>query len=273
MYINSQWRILTVGDGDLSFSSSLLQHHNPRHLTASVYDDYDTLANKYGDEYYQELKKRDCKVLTGFDITKPESWGELKPNSFDVVIFQFPLIPSFRSQEEFQEQCAAIGINAMNRQLLRTFLINAFKHYLDPQGAQLAFITSKDVKPYREWSIETSLTVGTDINYLGSMPFDIERFPGYKVRNVDRDKHVRETQGITYVWSLESSIADLQDSAELQGVVSMPYYLGEGYCSLCRTGPFASERDKLEHEQAKKHRTTLGYEQRWLDHIAVSEPV
>jgi hypothetical protein len=58
MYINPDWRILTVGDGDLSFSASLMAHHKPRSLTATIFDSRATLMRKYGDdENYQRLKK------------------------------------------------------------------------------------------------------------------------------------------------------------------------------------------------------------------------
>jgi len=53
MYINPNWRILTIGDGDLSFSNALLQHYAPTQLTATIYDPLATLENKYGDDFYK----------------------------------------------------------------------------------------------------------------------------------------------------------------------------------------------------------------------------
>ena len=262
MYIDPQWRILTIGDGDLSFSASLLKHHKPLQLTATIYDDLAELSQKYGDEHYQELL-HDCSVLTGFDVTQTDSWDGLAKNSFDLVIFQFPLLPGFNSREEFEQKCGGFGLNTLNRALLRTFLLNSVEHFLDPNGAGLCYITSKDVKPYREWSIETSLIQDTELHYHGSMPFDLERFPGYRIRNVDRDKHVKDTRGITYVWSpkAENLLGDRLSKAK---------YLNEGYCALCRTGPFASDRDKQEHEQARKHQQMLDYEQQWQDYLYVA---
>jgi hypothetical protein len=37
----------------------------------------------------------------------------------------------------------------------------------------------------------------TSLSYVGKMAFNISEFPGYKIRNVDRDKHVKDTQGFT----------------------------------------------------------------------------
>ena len=36
--------------------------------------------------------------------------------------------------------------NTLNRSLLRQFLVHAFQYFLDPHGANLAFITSKGCK-------------------------------------------------------------------------------------------------------------------------------
>ena len=118
MIIDKTWRVLTVGDGDLSFSASLLTHHQPASLTATVLDTSEVLLSKYAHNDYQTLLKQNCPVLCEFDVTNPESWSQLTANSFDVVIFQFPLIPAFKSQAEFQEKCKEVHINTLNSQYL-----------------------------------------------------------------------------------------------------------------------------------------------------------
>lgn len=261
MYIDPQWRILTVGDGDLSFSNALFQHHNPRHLTATIYDSLDTLQAKYGDEFHQQLLTAHCPVLTQFDITEPQSWSTVSKLSFDLVIFQFPLVPGFASQQEFNEKCAGIGINTLNRRLLRQFLINASKLLLDPQGPQLCYITSKDVKPYCEWNIENSLVLNTDINYLGEMNFDIGNFPGYRIRNVDRDKHVKDTKGITYVWSPRPTT---QVNQTLSSQLTQQPTLDGDCCHYCQAGPFTSAQHKQAHLSSRKHLRMQDFEQQWL---------
>jgi len=260
MIINKKWRILTIGDGDLSFSNALLKSHHPASLTATIYDSQATLTKKYGDHFYQLLKDKNIPVLFEFDVCNKNSWAGLAKHSFDVVIFQFPLLPAFSSFNEYQQRCATVNPNILNRRLLRTFLLNSFAHFLDPNGQQLCFITSKDVNPYRQWNIENSLHLQTDIHYLGSTPFKINRFPGYKVRNVDRDKHVKDTKGVTYVWSpqKEHSISDKL----------LPFqYKGENYCSACRAGPFSTEQDAIEHKRSRKHLQMMEYENLWLNDL------
>ena len=256
MIINKEWRVLTVGDGDLSFSASLLTHHQPANLTASVLDTSATLLAKYAHNDYQTLLNKHCTVLCEFDVMDPSSWTQLNKHSFDLIIFQFPLIPAFKSHQEFKEKCKEVHINTLNRQLLRAFLIHSFEHFLDPEGARLCYITSKDVKPYKEWNIEHALNMNTDIEYLGWQKFDITAFPGYKVRNVDRDKHVKDTKGIIYAWS---------DNKQhpLKQQLNEALYQGEEYCSLCATGPYNNEQDKLKHNTTRKHLNMINYERMW----------
>ena len=174
MIINSNSRILTIGDGDLSFSASLLKNYQPKQITATIFDNVKQLSLKYGDEHYQTLIKGRCDVITEFDVTNRKSWGELKLHLYDVVIFQFPLIPAFTTKQEYQDSCRLFSKNTLNRRLLRLYLLNCFKYFLAEQGANLAFITSKSVKPYRQWNIESSLIMGSDINFIGRVYFDIK---------------------------------------------------------------------------------------------------
>ena len=268
MFIKPNWRILTIGDGDLSFSASLLNHHKPKKLTATVFDSLDTLTSKYDNYAYQNLIKNDCEVLLSFDVTNKATWSDLNLHSYDLVIFQFPLVPAFESEAEFHQKCKQnnLSVNTLNRHLLRTFLIHSFDQFLDPKGENLSYITSKDVKPYREWDIETALLIGLEnqkktINYLGQMNFDINAFPGYKIRNVDRDKHVKDTQGNVYVFSN-------QKQTELIDKLAIPNYaktdLSNKYCAFCRVGPFYSHLDKLEHLNSKRHKKMSDYHNQWL---------
>ena len=268
MYINPAWRILTIGDGDLSFSHSLLKNYQPKALTATVFDDHNSLTTKYGAEHLQHIQTLGCDVLMGFDVTNKQTWGKLDKQQFDVVIFQFPLIPAFNSEADFKQQCGhesdsgekTVSLNTLHRRLLRTYLLHCFNEFLDSNGALLAFITSKDVKPYRQWNIEQALTLNTDINYLGYIPFDSDKFPGYKIRNVDRDKHVKNTQGVSHVFSRKIS-------TELDDNLVMPKYLSDNYCSFCRVGPFYTEQDRVSHLTSKRHQKMVLFEQQWLNDI------
>lgn len=260
MYINPAWRILTIGDGDLSFSCSLLKNYRPKALTATIFDSYASLTAKYGAKHFQQLQAQGCELLTSFDVTNKQTWKQLNKQQFDVVIFQFPLLPAFNSAEDFKQQCGNTSLNTLHRRLLRHYLLHCFDEFLYSNGAQLAFITSKDVKPYRQWHIEQALTLNTNIHYLGYMTFDIEKFPAYKIRNVDRDKHVKNTQGISHVFSRRMT-------SELDSKITKPKYLSEHHCSYCRVGPFHTEQDRVNHIASKKHQQMALFEQQWLNDI------
>jgi len=270
MFIKPNWRILTIGDGDLSFSASLWQAFSPKQLTATVFDSQRTLEDKYQHHAIELLKKDpNQQVLFGFDVTNPDSWGELNKNQFDLVIFQYPLVPAFEDPQFFHQK-GDISINTINRLLLRKYLIHCEEYFLDPNGEQLCYITSKDVKPYDEWNIENSLNQGLKhIHYLGSMTFNIDLFLGYKIRNVDRDKHVKDTRGITYVWSPKANQTDSPENhldkhdEELLEVLAGKSHQGEGYCNICKAGPFVSASDKVLHEQTKKHQLMQQYEDQY----------
>jgi len=167
MFLNPSWRILTVGDGDLSFSHALASHLKPKKLVASTYDDAKTVEQKYADNALSALQQLDIQTLTEFDVTKPKSWQRLGGECFDVVIFQFPLIPAFVGEAAFKANTKHGGMNVLNRALLHRYLDYASQFALDKNGPMLCYITSKDVKPYREWNIEGSLNQGLDCQYLG----------------------------------------------------------------------------------------------------------
>ncbi|RRS09259.1 DUF2431 domain-containing protein [Pseudoalteromonas sp. J010] len=254
MILDKNWRILTVGDGDLSFSYSLAKYLKPIHLTASIYDSESALKHKYQDNAFDKLANIGIDIITEFDVTKASCWHRLSKQSFDAVIFQFPLIPAFASYESFQQQ--TLSVNTLNRQLLRRFLLNATKYALDPAGVNLGIITSKDVKPYIEWNIEQSLITNTDLCYLGQSTFDISQFPEYLIRNVDRDKHVKDTSGVSYYWSINHS-------HPITSKLQMPHYLAPNHCTICRAGPFVSEVDALSHQESKKHKSMQKHEDQW----------
>lgn len=262
MYLNPSWRILTVGDGDLSFSNAIHTHIKPKTLVASTFDDKRTIEAKYKDNALNDLLFKHVHVLTGFDVTNTQSWQSLKQylNSFDVVIFQFPLIPAFVGREAFENNTHKTSINVLNRALLHQFIKHAITYALNPNGPMLCYITSKDVKPYREWNIEGSINIYLSAEYLGQMPFNINKFKGYKIRNVDRDKHVKDTSGITYAFSPKKS--DKQDPA-LMAALTKPVYLTPNHCPLCRVGPYMAEEDETKHKQAKKHLQMLALEADW----------
>lgn len=93
-------RILLVGEGDFSFSHSLLATHNCSSLIATSYDKASVVASKYTQAtlHIRPLEDEEgCKVIYGVDATKlgrsgtPDSGGkEVRKGNFDRIVFNFP---------------------------------------------------------------------------------------------------------------------------------------------------------------------------------------
>lgn len=95
-------RILLVGEGDFSFSSSLLSAHGCIHLITTSYDKVSALRNKYpqaASNIAALEAEENCTVRYGVDATKLGKPGvadgggggkEVKKGGFDKVVFNFP---------------------------------------------------------------------------------------------------------------------------------------------------------------------------------------
>ena len=257
MVINKNWRVLTIGDGDLSFSASISNHIKPKHLVATVFDDSTCLVDKYSSKFLAELTRNNISVLTGFDVTDSNTWGNLPRHSFDLVIFQFPLVPNNVTYQQHQNNSAVGSSNTINRWLLHQYLAHCFEHFLAKDGQRLAMITSKDVKPYRQWNIETSIVTNLNCDYLGQCDFNFSDYPDYQIRNVDRDKFVKETQAISYLYS------DIKQPA-LSAILTIPDYCDDdNFCTICRVGPINTPNDWQAHVESKRHIQMSNFEQQW----------
>lgn len=91
--------VLLVGEGDFSFSRSLLEAHGCSSLVATSFDRQTALWAKYPQaaSHVRALEGEDCKVLYGVDATKLGKPGTLdgggkdvKKGGFNKVVFNFP---------------------------------------------------------------------------------------------------------------------------------------------------------------------------------------
>lgn len=254
MYLQPHWHIVTIGDGDLSFSLALAKRHPDIKLCATALDSEAELRNKYELHAIDELRAAGHKVVFNVDITSPETFTAQLSCQFDLAIFQFPLVPNAGPRRPGQSWHQSDDSNLQNRKLLHAFLNHSGEHLLSEQGARYCYITSKDVKPYCDWNIEGLAQPGP-LAYLGKMPFRPGDFPGYRVRNVDRDKQVKSTAAITYVWS------DNPSSVIAELVPPKPDL--PRYCPLCDVGPVEEEQDWLNHLNSRQHKRREGYQNQW----------
>ena len=86
MYLPSDSRIITVGDGDLSFSRALLTHIAPENLLATTYDSEMALREKYQRHALDDLINAGVNVVHSLDITAPDSAEKLKHHRAAIII-------------------------------------------------------------------------------------------------------------------------------------------------------------------------------------------
>ena len=268
MQINKAWRIVTIGDGDLSFSLALTKAFPGICVCSTVLDSDLQLREKYQKNAIDELTIKGHQVVFNTDITQPETLHESIKNKgvnlFDLAIFQFPLVPNAGARQPGQSWHQGSDSNLLNRKLLRDFLKHSYDYLLAPNGAQLCYITSKDVKPYCDWNIECLGEPGP-MQYVGSMPFNPGKFSGYRVRNVDRDKQVKSTAANTYVWSGSERTNDSANTESLG--LKPPKPEVHQYCRLCDMGPIEDEQDWLNHLNSRQHKRRSAYQHAWEEYL------
>ena len=259
MYIETGWRIITIGDGDLTFSLSLARKYALTSLTATVLDSESQLRDKYEDNAIDDLRSLGHRIEFNVDINHPDSFTSRLDAEFDLVIFQFPLVPNAGPAKPGKSFHHGEDSNLLNRILLANTLEHGFNYLLSAQGQGLCYITSKDVKPYCDWNI-TSLGRHADIPYLGHCLFSHQHYPGYNLRNVDRDKRVKATAATTYVWGRNTH------SGVLRNLV-LPIQKRNDFCDLCGAGPMLTEQDVEAHLQSRLHRRKQKYESQWQHYL------
>jgi 25S rRNA (uracil2634-N3)-methyltransferase len=86
-------RILLIGEGDLSFARSLIEHHKCVSLTATTLESRDELLDKYptAAENIEKVEEGGGKLRHGVDAMKAVGgvWKELR-GKMDRVVFNFP---------------------------------------------------------------------------------------------------------------------------------------------------------------------------------------
>ncbi|MCC2615189.1 DUF2431 domain-containing protein [Aestuariibacter halophilus] len=261
MKVGAQWRLLTVGDGDLSFSHAWVTDRQHPHLVATVFDDERALTEKYGGANITALRGANIPLHFGVDVTEPETFDKLPERAFDAVLFNFPLLPNDGSAANRQRQQRVGDSNLRHRRLLWYFLHHCSRYWLDPDGAGLAMITSKAVKPYDHWNLEGSVSDHTGMQFVGCQSFNPQDFPRYTVRNVDRQGAVKATASVSYVYRLPGSAEPVD--------VFQPPRCREAHCRLCGKGPFQHPNERREHEQSALHQRMLGYEHAWQQWLAL----
>ncbi|WP_339724364.1 Rossmann-like fold-containing protein [uncultured Paraglaciecola sp.] len=258
MYLPKNCRVITIGDGDLSFSRALLAHVPPNNLIATTYDSENVLRDKYTRNALDDLLNAGVIVEHSVDIKDIASVKRLPQHFADIVIFNHPLVPS-QDRAVLPQKERNKRANLANRDLLYYFLKHSFAALLIPEGLRLCYITSKSVKPYSDWHIETSLTFNTPYQFLGNQAFNLSLFKHYMVRKVDRDKYLKHQESEVYVYSDKNS-------HPINSCLTTFSFSEDKCCPLCRIGPFTDADDYKNHLNTRLHKTQQHYHDMWSAH-------
>jgi 25S rRNA (uracil2634-N3)-methyltransferase len=182
-------KILLVGDGDLSFAASLVEHHYCADVTVTVFEkNPEELLEKYphaADNIVKIEAEECCRVIFGVDATKMAPFtnkpGRSKASGSEItsadiarpqgvmdrIIFNFPHVGGKSTDVNRQVR--------YNQELLVSFFQRAIPS-LAPGGSII--VTLFEGEPYTLWNIR-DLARHSGLQVERSFRFQASAYPGY----------------------------------------------------------------------------------------------
>ncbi|XP_074303418.1 uncharacterized protein LOC141637911 [Silene latifolia] len=178
----SMQRILLVGEGDFSFSTSLaVAFGSASNMIATSLNTREYLTKTYRKfpTHKRELETRGCMLIHDVDATTMVRHSVLGKLKFDIIIYNFPHIASFGRDSAHLRK---------NQKLVRGF-IRCAKKMINEDGE--IHITHKTSSFYRLWNIPK---IGRDegLHIIQKTEFILSMFPGYHTKygyRGDKDFH------------------------------------------------------------------------------------
>ncbi|KAI2639904.1 hypothetical protein GGS26DRAFT_542241 [Hypomontagnella submonticulosa] len=167
-------KILLIGDGDLSFAASLVEHHYCADVTATVLEkNLEELVEKYPhvSENIAKIEAEGSRVLYNVDATKMAPFldkkGKDSTGVMDRIIFNFPHVGGKSTDVNRQVR--------YNQELLVEFFKRAMPS-LAPGGSVI--VTLFEGEPYTLWNIR-DLARHSGLQVERSFKFQASAYPGY----------------------------------------------------------------------------------------------
>ncbi|TAQ89758.1 hypothetical protein B7494_g1933 [Chlorociboria aeruginascens] len=165
--------ILLIGEGDLSFSRSLIEHHACGNMTATVLETKEELVGKYphAEANIDAIEEGGGSVRYGVDVVKLGR-GKVKEGlgGMDRVIFNFPHVGGKTTDVNRQVR--------YNQELLVSFFKNILPSLSSNRGSSI-IVTLFEGEPYTLWNIR-DLARHSGLEVERSFKFQSKAYPGYK---------------------------------------------------------------------------------------------
>jgi 25S rRNA (uracil2634-N3)-methyltransferase len=206
-------KVLTVGDGDFSFSVAVARIVNTKpesqqRVVATSYESEDTLRKCYPDFdlMVDELKFRGATIAYQVDATniQPTLLSKVKEQTlpkFDRIIWNFPCTAVGKGQDGQNDAMEE------NKDLVRKFVRNA-RHHLSPTGE--LHVCHKTKPPFNQWNLEDVVALEACkesgcLSYHGRVVLDRATLPPYTPRKALDKKSFPCHDACIYVFGMQAA--------------------------------------------------------------------
>eukprot|EP01025_Chloroclados_australasicus_P060316 TRINITY_DN7728_c0_g2_i3.p1 TRINITY_DN7728_c0_g2~~TRINITY_DN7728_c0_g2_i3.p1 ORF type:complete len:377 (+),score=14.50 TRINITY_DN7728_c0_g2_i3:96-1226(+) len=222
-------QVLTVGDGDFTYSLALCSIARTNKVVATSYDSKEQVIQKYAPKVYdtlQRLSEVGCTVLHGVNATTLHSdkqLNTLETNRFDMIKFQHP-------------HCGVE--DAQRHRILLAHFFSSSVQILQLEGKVEISVSLEQAE---RWKIqEQALKAG--LHLIESKPFDFQQYPGYMPRRHQANKTFKNDESILYIFArapLQSPSSSLDADIRPQNGSVQPHESGNQQskkkhkCNIC----------------------------------------
>jgi len=196
---DKEMRLLTVGDGDFSFSLGLAKLVGPKvNLVATSHESLGVVRVTYGPAYMEKILTAleydyQAKVIHEVDATSEDHLNSLGEGTFDRIIWNFPCV---------RMPGGADGQNKEMEQNIR--LLARFFQFsgslLKPKTGQI-HITHKTKGAFAHWKLEDIAANNGGWHCGQKVVFDRCNYPGYVNKKVLSNKSFPIWDSLTYIFT------------------------------------------------------------------------